>query len=203
MMTASGFPVHFSLVRTTDATVEPLTTTEAKLFLRVDSSDDNDLIDALVKAARQKVENDTNLALTTQTWSLSLDVAPTGGAPIVVPIAPLATVTSITQYAADDTSSVVSTDVYRVDTASKPGRIVLQENQSWPSGLRPQTALVVVFTAGHGATSASVPAALVTAVRLLVAHWYANREAVAIGGVNAVNVPLAYDALVAPYKVAS
>lgn len=202
MFDASGAPVHFTLTRTTDAAAEPLTTAEAKLFLRVDHSTDDTLIDALVKAARQQVQADTGRALVNETWTMTLDVAPSGGAPILVPIAPLSSVTSITAYATDDTSSTVATSVYRVDTASVPGRIVLKDGQSWPSGLRPKNALSVVCVAGYGASASAITdVPLVQAVRVLVAHWYTNRESVVVGSI-ATEVPQLYQALVAPFRVA-
>lgn len=201
MFDASGQLVHFGLARTTDAAAEPLTTAEAKLFLRVDSSTDDALIDVLVKAARQRVEQDTGRALISQTWTFSLDSAPSGGRPIVLPINPVASVTSITSYDTADASSVLSSSVYRLDAASSPARIVLRDGQSWPSGLRPQTGVVVVFVAGYGASSSSVTdVGLIQAVRMLVEHWYAQRDLVATATVVA-NVPMTYQYLIEPLIV--
>lgn len=201
MFDALGSPVRFTLSRTSDAAAEPLSTSEAKAFLRVDDSNSDTLIDALVKAARQKVEADTGRALITQTWAMSLDVAPADRGPILLPIAPVSAVTSIVQYSTADASSTVSTDVYRLDTTSVPVRIVLKDNQSWPTGLRPQNALVVTFTAGYGAAGANVSDTnLVLAVRFLVGHWFSNRQSTVLGSI-ATQVPETYDALIAPYRV--
>lgn len=202
MFDASGNPIHFTVDRTTDASAEPLTTAEAKLALRVDVSADDTLIDAYVKAARQKVESDTGRALISQTWTMTLDRVPANRGAILLPVAPVSSVTSITSYSTADASTVLSTSAYRLDIASVPARIVLKENQDWPSDLRPQNALSIVFVAGYGAASSNVKdVGLIHAVRLLVAHWYEQRTPVNVG--NIVNeIPLAYDALIAPHKVA-
>ena len=43
------------------------------------------------------------------------------------------------------------------------------------------------------------PASIDQAVLLLIGHWFANREAV-LSGTVAVELPLAFDALVAPHR---
>lgn len=198
MVDAFGRPIHFSITRTTDASVEPLTTAEAKLALRVDVSTDDALIDSLVKAARQKVEGDTGRALVNQTWTMTLDKVPSGAA-ILLPISPVSSVTSIKSWSVADVESTVSSTVYRLDTASVPARIVLRDGQDWPGDLRPENALVIVFVAGYGAASTNIAdIGLIQAVRLLVSHWYEHREAVGDFGEA---VALAYDALIAPHKV--
>ena len=41
----------------------------------------------------------------------------------------------------------------------------------------------------------------VVAMKMLVAHWYANREAVAVGQSAPAKMPLAVEALLAPYRI--
>ena len=55
-------------VLVTAPTEEPVSLAEAKLHLRVDYTNDDVLIGALITAARQHAENDTRRALVTQTW---------------------------------------------------------------------------------------------------------------------------------------
>jgi uncharacterized phiE125 gp8 family phage protein len=51
-----------------------------------------------------------------------------------------------------------------------------KSGQAWPTGaLRALNAIEIVYVAGYGASSASVPASLVGAVRLLAAYLYAHR----------------------------
>jgi uncharacterized phiE125 gp8 family phage protein len=199
---AFGDRIHFTLNRTTDAASEPVSLEELKTHLRADGDDEDALIDSYILAARHKVEADTGRALLSQTWSMTLDKAPANRKPIMLPIGPVSAVSSITSYSTADASSTVATSVYRADTASVPARIVLKDGQDWPSGLRPENALTVVFVAGYGTTPASVAdQQLLQAIKLLVGHWYANREAVLVGSISK-DIELAYAALTQPLKVA-
>ncbi len=184
----------------TGPATEPITLTEAKLFLKQELGDDDALITALITAARQRAENYTSRAFIAQTWELSLD-----GGPLVssldwimenldefpmgrswrslppetffisVPRPPLLSIVSIKYYDSNDSEAIWSSTEYRADTHSEPGRVLLNSGKSWPSGLRPFQSILVTFTAGYGATAADVPEEIKTAIMLTVAHWYENR----------------------------
>ena len=196
--------MSFSLALVTAPASEPLTRTEAKLHLRVDSSftDDDSLIDALITAARQHVESHTRRALVTQTWDLFLDAFPAGNE-ICVPLPTLQSVTSLKYTDSAGAVTTWSTSNYIVDTAHAPGRIVPAYGVYWPVFTpSPSNPVAVRFVAGYGA-AAAVPEAIKAALELLIGHWYENREAV-IGIANSTAlapVPLAVEALLAPYRV--
>ena len=97
----------------TAPTVEPITLDEAKLQMKVDTADDNALITAKIKTARQLAERETKRAFITQTWQMFLDTAP---AEIEIPRPPLQSVESIITI-----SPVEST----VDENSASGQAVL------------------------------------------------------------------------------
>ncbi len=195
-VTPSCWSEHFGLSLTTDAEVEPISESDAKSWLRIDESASDIDVAALILAARKKVEADTSLALIHQTVLLSRDGAPYGRTPLRIPIGPVSSVTSIKSYAADDTESTVATSVYRLDTFSKPARLVLKEGQSWPTSLRPENALLIELVVGFGATAASVPANLIMAVRLLIEHWFGNRGVV---GQVTEEIAQGYQSLIGPY----
>lgn len=56
--------------------IEPITLADAKLHLRVDFDDDDDIITALIIVARQAVEEFVGRALITQTWQVFYDRFP-------------------------------------------------------------------------------------------------------------------------------
>lgn len=175
---------------------EPITTAEAKTHLRIDSSDDDTYIDTLIEAARRHVESFTNRALITQTWELYLDDFPNE---ILLPKPELVSVSSITYTDTAGASQTLSTDVYQVDTDHLPGRIFLKYGQTWPAVQEIPKAVKVTYVAGYGAASA-VPQSIKTAIKILVAHWYENREPVIVG-TNVASVPLSVEYLLMPYKV--
>jgi len=45
-----------------------------------------------------------------------------------------------------------------------------------------------------------LPVPIKQAMLLMIGHWYANREAVAVGSISAASLPLAVEALLAPYR---
>lgn len=66
-----------ALSRVQNPDIEPLTLAEAKLYLRVDGSDDDLLISALIRTAREAAEEYLRKSLATQEWKLTYeDYAP-------------------------------------------------------------------------------------------------------------------------------
>jgi uncharacterized phiE125 gp8 family phage protein len=175
-----------------------LTTDEAKAHLRVDTSSDDTLINSLVEAATRQIERDTGQSLITQTWALSLHTFPDADY-IQLPKGPVQSVTSIKTYGDDNSESTFSSDYYYVDTNSDEA--VLTEGYSWETDLRGRNAVLVTYVTGYGDASSDVPEDLITAVKLLVGHWYENREAVNIGNIST-NLPLAYNKIVSTYHEA-
>jgi uncharacterized phiE125 gp8 family phage protein len=193
---------HYSTSLATAPAVEPLTLTEAKLHLRVDHTTDDDLITSLIVAARQYAENYTQRCFITQTWDLKLDAFPVGDILLVKP--PVASVTSITYVDTDGTTQTLSSALYRTDLPTGPwaqrGRIEPAYGESWPSTRALSNAVTVRCVHGYG-LAVSVPDPIKAALKLLIGHWYENREAVSVSiGANVQQVPMAVVALLVPFK---
>lgn len=183
------------LTRTVAPAVEPLSTAEAKNHLRVDTADDDILIDALIKAARERVEDLSHRALITQTWRYSLDAWPEGDV-ILLPRPPLVSVSQIQYLDTAGSPTTWASSNYIVDTDSEPGRVVLAYGISWPTEtLYPSAPIQITYDAGYGAAGSNVPQHLRQAILLLVGHWYENREAT-VGGAIIREVPLAVESLI-------
>ena len=179
----------------TAPSVEPVSKAEAKLHLRVDIDTDDDLITALVVAARRYVEAASRRSLITQTWDLVLDTWPES--PFEIPRPPLQSITSITYVDDDGDTGTVSSDDYVVDTYSEPGRVALASGASWPGATLQELAGVRVrFVAGFGDASTDVPENYIQAMKLLIGHWYENRKAVETTGAVPKPLELAVQALV-------
>ncbi len=187
----------FSLV--TAPTIEPVSLAEAKAHMRVDFSDDDDLITALVVAARQQAENHTNRVLLTQTWDWTLDRFPCTRT-FEVPRPPLQSVSSITYKDTNGDEQTFSSSKYLVDTGSERGRISLADGESWPATKAEINAVTIRFIAGYGDTAATVPQQIRQAILMMVGHLYEHRESVA-AGVAATEVPFSTRALLGPYEV--
>lgn len=177
---------------------EPLTTAEAKSHLRVDSSDDDTLIDAFVKSARQYVEEDLGRALITQTWDYTIDAFPSDGSAIHLPRPPLQSVTSISYVDTAGATQTVSSGDYIVNTGKRKGEVTLAYGAAWPATRTQASAVTIRFVAGYGAASA-VPESIRTALRLVVGDLYSNREASIVGTIHTDNP--AVNALLGPYRL--
>lgn len=155
---------------------EPITLAQAKLQVKVETGDTDDdaLITALIIAARQYCEGYQNKAYINQTITLKMNRFVSH---IRLPRSPLGSVTSINYLDTAGDSQLLSTDVYAVDTTSKPGLITLKANQFYPQVQRIHHAITIVYVAGTGADATNVPQTLKQAMLLLVAHWYDNRNA--------------------------
>jgi len=182
------------LTLTTPPSIEPVSLADAKAHLKIDTSDDDALITAMITAARARAEWHTGRALITQAWTLHLDRWPDSGT-IEIPLPPLQSVASVTSYARDDSATVLSSSLYTVDTASAPARLALKLGVPPPTNLRGVNALAIAFTAGYGDAASAVPQMLKEAILELVAFLYENR------GEAPAELPLGALALLAPYRV--
>lgn len=189
-----------ALTLVTAPPAEPITLAEAKALPKVEDDAEDTLLAAIIVAARRWVEETCGRALVTQTWDFSMDGFPRGSF-IKLPRPPLVSVTSITYYDEDlSTSTVFASSKYQVDAAKTPGLIALKYGESWPTdSLRLSSGVVVRFVAGYGA-AAAVPGDIKHAVKLLVSDMYAHRESEVTGTIVA-KMGFAVDALLAPYRV--
>ena len=186
----------------TPPSVEPVSLTEVKQHLRLTATGEegvytaeDDKLNIFIQAAREQVEFITRRALNTQTWKIFIDRWPMSNE-LTLPFPPLISVTHVKYYETDDTENTF-TD-YGVGTGD-PGRIVLDYGYVWPSKtLRPLNPIEIQFVAGYGATSASVPESIRSAILMLVGHLYENRELTSMA--NMIEVPFAVDALLRSYR---
>ena len=148
----------------------PVTLDEAKNFLRVDGSEDDDLINGAIATATQLAEAWTKRAFITQGWEVVLDQSPAGA--LVLPKPPLVEVASVTVIGDDGGETIVPPDTYWAD---RFGRLMNARGHAWPHH-RGFASFIVAFTAGYG-LAASVPAPIKQAILQAVGHLYANREA--------------------------
>jgi len=179
-----------SFERTTDAASEPLTTTEAKLHLKVDSSDDDTLIERLIKAARRFSENYTERSFITQTWKARFDKFPDV---IELLYGPVLSITSIEYIDEDGDTQTLSSSNYTTDLKSKIARITPVDE--WPDTDDVTNAVTVTYTAGFGASSANVPEDIRAAMLLIIGKLYESRED------NVKKMPTAAECLLNTYKV--
>lgn len=174
----------------TPPAAEPVTLDEAKDHLRVDGTDDDTSITAMIKAAREYCEGYQNRVYITQTLELALDGWPCGNE-IELSRPPLQSVTSLI-YTDNGVDVTWPASNYIVDDYSFVARLVKAKNVSWPSATLPSVnGIKIRYVAGYPPDeavppdlAANVPQHVKQAIMLLVGHWYENRETVLIGSIS-------------------
>jgi len=194
---------------------EPVSLADAKLHLRVDFTDDDALISALITAARQAAETITGRQIVTARWKLVLDSFPgpslmgvPAGSPFTLPghailitKCPVQSVVSIQYLDMASTLQVMPATDYALDLACEPARVTPVFGKIWPITLPQIGAVSVTFDTGYGA-AAAVPEGIKSWIKLRVGSLYAHREEVALLSRGKIE-PLPFiDGLLDPFKVA-
>jgi uncharacterized phiE125 gp8 family phage protein len=140
---------------------------------------EDDLLTAIIQAAREYVEDITRRALLTQTWYYYLDAFPDEDF-IKLPFGNLQAADLSIKYKDSDgteTTMTVTTD-YLVETNGEGiGRIVLPYGGSWPSGdLYPSNPITIEFTCGW-TSAAAIPSKIRTAIKMLCEDMFNHRDA--------------------------
>lgn len=201
----------------TPPAIMPVSLVEAKAHLRVDFADDDALIGSLIEAATDHLDGWTGVlgrCLVEQEWRQDFDAF---GSCLHLPLGPVISISSVTVGGDTVDPSAYS---LKVDAG---GRSVVTFGNVLASG-----ATSVVYKAGYATipevpevpavepgegdppdppgspavpaipAQSTVPPALKAAILLMVGHWYQSREAATDGAMSV--LPMAVDALVAPYR---
>jgi uncharacterized phiE125 gp8 family phage protein len=174
---------------------EPVSLIEARQFLRLDQTDEDDLLAMLVTAARLMVEAAAGRCLVDQRWRIVLDRWPQTRE-IRLPLSPVSAILAARVYDALGTAQPVDPTVLMLDRQADPPLIRIMGEM--PETGRDHGAIEIDVMAGFGPAAADVPAPLRQAVLRLSARWFEERGDVAVRDAEALPVRIA--ALVAPYR---
>jgi uncharacterized phiE125 gp8 family phage protein len=169
--------------------VEPVLLAEAKAHLRLDGSAEDDLVGALIAAARVAVEMEIRRVLIEQRWRALVERWPSTG--VILPVSPAIGVDEVRAIDRDGAATVLASEDYEFEAAD--GSVLLLEP------VPEAVCYEIDFSAGYGSSGLDVPQPLRHAIRLLVTHWYEHRSAVIMGDA-ATAAPLGWRELVAPYR---
>ena len=180
---------------------------DAKEHLRVvDYTDDDTYIGLLIDAATTWCEDYCDRTFADKAYTVAFDDFL--GSRIELPRPPVrlnatsssATVTINYVDASGNTQSLTwsqsGTQQFRLDRDHVPALVYPLYLQTWPSVRLDDKSVQITYLAGYGG-AANVPRPVVHAIKMLVGHWYANREAVGNVGKE---VELAVHALLSPFK---
>lgn len=204
----------YVLTRTVDPAHEPITATECKLQLNLEPTDKDfdawlepgDSQVGVIRAAREMVEADTQLALIDQTWTLKLDQWPEDDRTIDLRIHPVRSISSVTYKDTTGTTQTWGASNYEVLRHRFRSYLLKPDTTTvWPTlSSTLANPITITFIAGYSDPSTDttaiakrnkVPAAAKKAMLMLISHWFRQREAVLIGSISK-EIELGYRSLI-------
>jgi len=140
--------------------MEPISLAEAKAHLKVEVSDDDELIiKPLIKAARKYAEDETEMQLIAATFKLTLDGFPgegrngnggiDDGNRVYLPGPPLQSVSLIQYTDTAGTLTTLAATEYRVDITRMPGVIEPTYGKIWPTSREQVGSVTITYVAGY------------------------------------------------------
>lgn len=183
------------LILNTPAT-QTVSLTDAKEYLKVDTSADDNVIQRQIKSAEglvrqylsQSLRNETMIAYydnfpcpeKDMWWDGVKDMAISelsGSQDFIdIPWGPNVNVTEFVTIDDSDTEYLFPATSYKVDSTSPHGRVSLTESGVWPTTtLRANQGIKITFTSGYGADVADVPEQIQQAILETIAALYEKR----------------------------
>ena len=182
----------------TAPTQEPVTLSDQKAHLRIDTDDDDSLIMTYITAARQWIESQTKRAIMDQTWDYSIDYGwpyKYGSHRIDLPLNPVPAQTSpstvsITYVDDNGATQTLAQTEYTLVGRLHNSYIVPAYDVTWPTVRCVPESVTVRFQAGDSNT---VAPELHLAVMILAGHYYEQRE-------TTEKAPMAVESLISPFR---
>lgn len=176
----TGQQVHpFPLLNVTEQTgtppVPPVTLAEAKAFIRVDGTDQDDVINAILAAATSWAEGLTRRAFIERPLDVRMGSLPVGACRVVLPFPPVIDLTAITYQDMDGNAQTM--DVADVSVDGLFGLVTPNAGVVWPA----VRYVDFVYTAGYGPAGEDVPGQIRQAILVASAQMYEYRVDQTVG----------------------
>ncbi len=149
----------------TQPSEEPVTLAEAKLYLRVDTADEDALITQMIGAVRRVAEQYLRRTLVSRQWKLVYDEALPQR--VCLPMTPVTSIVRVTKISEGGVTEDVPNTLYALNAARS--HLCLETQVSAHQ-------IEVVYQAGYGAASA-VPASIRQGMLAHLAELYDGRSA--------------------------
>ncbi len=181
----------------TPASTYPVSLTEAKSHLKVDTTADDTYITSIIKAATQLSEEYTNRffidTVVDQTCSDFEQLQTLFKSKV-------SAVAYVKYYDNDNSLQTLSATIYDTQLQYEPSQIQLNDGQSFPTITKRNDAVVARYTVGYGSAASDVPEIIKQAILLTIGNFYQNRNSVVIGRI-ATELPMNVKWLLDTYKV--
>lgn len=209
----------------TPALTEPITLAMARKQCKVDAEgsppthEDDDLIQLFTSAAREWCEAYLGLIVAPTLVEIRLDefpaqvtrvstsgVSSTEPGSITLESGPVLGIDSIAYVDPDSADLLVDNTLYALDTTGQVAVIRLNTDAAWPDTKNEANAVTVRYlvgysTPGDSPQDAPLPKSIQTAILLIIAHLYRNREQTTAA--NLMTIPMGATAFLSPLKLRS
>lgn len=154
----------------TDSASEPLTLSEVKTYLRIDTTDYDNILTPLIRTARNLAENYTGRDFINKTWELYLDCFKNG---LEIQKTKLQSITSI-QYLLNNVLATFDSSKYYFTKSQNYSQIYLKEGEYFPNHDNIKQAIKITLVSGYGSSSSDIPQGLKTALLQHIAYLFEN-----------------------------
>ena len=166
----------------------------AKAWLKVETAADDAVITGLVNASVAHIEAVTGKFMSVKAFSQAVAGFPSHGTGAIKLFkGPVLTITAIAYDPADGGAEATVSDFRLAEGIN--ATLLPAYGESWPVALDGAGTVRISGTAGYPDDEAPE---LDQAALMLVAHWYANREAVNVGNITS-ELPFGVRAIIGPY----
>lgn len=173
----------------------PVTLADVREYAAIDGTDNDTLIERLIRVATAHAEQLTGRQFVSAAWELYLDGFPTD---IILPKPPVTSITSIEYYDSNNVKQTLSATNYNAAVECEPAMIFLADSAQWPTTKNKPDSVIVTFSAGYGA-AADVPDDVKQAITILAVQMFERRQAA--GEKQLYEAPYAVQALLSPYTM--
>tara|TARA_Y100000310_G_scaffold318172_1_gene371904 strand:- start:47 stop:640 length:594 start_codon:yes stop_codon:yes gene_type:complete len=174
---------------------------DCKLDLRIESSFtlDDDLILSYINASSKLASEITGRKLISETIKYSIESAESNGG-VTLPFNPVSSVTEIQYFDTDNVSQALDVNDFYLYNFDDKSVLCPKEGIVWPTVNDRRDAINITFVAGYGLNSSDIPVTITRAIRLLVTHYYENRNN-SVLGMSVTEIPFSIETLLNTERV--
>lgn len=141
-----------------------ISTAEAKLHCRIDSSTEDASVVVWIEAARKVAQQYLSVAVGPQTLELAYDTFPDNGAAIQLRYGPVQSISSVTYVDDDSITQTIDSANYSLDAYNGSGWIIPAVDYGWPTPIVAANAVKVRYVTGDASLDEAVKMAILAMV---------------------------------------
>lgn len=143
----------------------------------------DDMLTDMEAAAVEYIQSKARLILRNSSYEIFCDRFPERNNPLYIPLWPVRTSVIEISYTDASGASQVYTTAQKAFT-TQPAALYPAVGEDWPDTQEDNRQAVTFSVTTGYANNAAIPAMVKHAIKLLVAHWFRNRETVLVGSIS-------------------